>query len=390
MTRLQLFGDFIVHGDKTYDGLPNKSPKGVSLITYLILQDGKTMVTRRLIRELWGNHPSDNPQSALKTLVSRTRGLLREIDDRVAACIISDAGGYRWETQDGVTVDVAVFLNAVRAAKIARSDDEKEKALLSAIETYKGDLFQTGDMVDGTLYVNQLHHVYLEAVYAYLERLKEREAYNEIVNTCRIASKIDSLDDQIHIESMKALVNLNQRDKALEEYRILAKHTKKALGEEPGEDLQSYYRELSRAGETVKFNLDVIRNELRAEDRRGPFVCEYPAFKEFYNIQMRNLERLSSTIFLAVIMLGNPGEQLNIVRQESGMAAMMEILKANLRRGDIVTRFSANTIAMLLPTVDYATGNMVMERVKTLFFEQYPSNDIAFHYRISPMGSRTL
>jgi len=242
------------------------------------------------------------------------------------------------------------------------------------------------------LYVNQFHHAYLEAVHSYVDLLKKREAYNEIVSVCRAANRVDDLDDQVHLEMMRALVNLNQRDKAMEEYRIVARRTKKALGEAPGEDLQAYYRQLTRAGETVKFNMDVIRNELQAEDldRTGPFVCDYRAFKEIYNIQMRNLERLSSTMFLAVIMLGDPEKQLNAVRQESGMAALMEILKTNLRRGDIVTRFSANTVAMLLPTVNYATGNMVMERVESLFFEQYPSTDIAFHYRLSPMSSQTI
>ena len=390
MIQIQLLGDCIVHTDQTYDRLPEKSPKGVSLITYLILQGGKAMVSRRLIRELWGNRPSDNPAGALKTLVSRTRGLLWEIDEELAACIVSEGGGYRWSAPAGVTVDITAFSDAIHAAKAAASEPEKEKKLREAIRIYRGDLFQTGDMADGTLYVNQLHHAYLEAVYSMIHILKKREAYNEIVAICREAEKIDSLDEQIHIELMKAMVNLNQSDKALEEYRLVARRTRKALGEEPGEDLQAYYQELSQAGETVKFNLDIIRNELQAEERRGPFVCDYQTFKEFYNIQMRNLERLSSTIFLAVIMLGNPGEQLNIVRQESGMAALMEILKENLRRGDIVTRFSANTVAMLLPTVNYSTGNMIMERMETLFFEQYPSNDIAFHFRISPMGSQTI
>ncbi|MBQ8137071.1 MAG: hypothetical protein IJ174_06525 [Clostridia bacterium] len=390
--RLQLFGDFIVHAGDMYDALPAKSRKGVSLITYLILQNGRSILPRRLIRELWGNTVSVNPESALKTLVSRTRSLLREIDGRLGACIASDAGGYRWQAQDGVTADVTDFLASLRLAKSAPSDAEKEGLLKEAIATYQGDLFQTGDMVDGTLYVNQLHHAYLEAVYAYVELLKKREAYSEIVSVCRAANRVDDLDDHVHLEMMKALVSLNQRDKALEEYRILARRTKKAIGEEPGGDLQAYYRQLTRAGETVKFNMDVIRNELQAEDqdRSGPFVCDYRAFKEIYNIQLRNLERLSATMFLAVIMLGDPEKQMNTVRQESGMAALMEILKTNLRRGDIVTRFSANTVAMLLPTVSYATGNMVMERVEKLFFEQYPSTDIAFHFRLSPMSIQSL
>ena len=101
---------------------------------------------------------------------------------------------------------------------------------------------------------------------------------------------------------------------------------------------------------------------------------------------MRNIERLGSTMFLGVIMLGEPGHQLSPVSRESGMAGLQEILKNNLRKGDIVTRFSENIFAMLLPTVNYETGSMVIERIESLFVKEYPSGNIAFHARISPLG----
>jgi hypothetical protein len=133
----------------------------------------------------------------------------------------------------------------------------------------------------------------------------------------------------------------------------------------------------------------VIRTELNPQDsdRRGPFFCEYRAFKEIYNIQMRNLERLGSTMFLGVVMLGEPGDGMSSVRLEGGMASLHVILEHNLRKGDIVTRFSENIYAMLLPTVNYKTGSMVIERIQQLFYQEYPNSTIAFHGRISPLGN---
>ena len=69
------------------------------------------------------------------------------------------------------------------------------------------------------------------------------------------------------------------------------------------------------------------------------------------------------------------------------MAVLLEILRSNLRRGDIITRFSENIVAMLLPTVNYSTGNVVMERIEKLFYMEYPSGNISFYFRISPIGS---
>ena len=101
---------------------------------------------------------------------------------------------------------------------------------------------------------------------------------------------------------------------------------------------------------------------------------------------MRNLERLGSTMFLGVIMLGEPDGSLSPVSRESGMAGLQEILRNNLRKGDIVTRFADNIYAMLLPTVNYDTGSMVIDRIQDLFYKEYPSGNIAFHARISPLG----
>ena len=146
---------------------------------------------------------------------------------------------------------------------------------------------------------------------------------------------------------------------------------------------------LAEAGKTIRFNLDIIRNELLEKEggTRGPFFCAYEVFKEVYNIYMRNLERLGSSMFLAVIMLGEAGDKGNAVRRESCMAGLQEILKANMRKGDIITRFSDNIFAMLLPTVNYSTGSMVMERIEDLYYQEYAALAIKFFARISPLGT---
>jgi GGDEF domain-containing protein len=68
------------------------------------------------------------------------------------------------------------------------------------------------------------------------------------------------------------------------------------------------------------------------------------------------------------------------------MNGLVEILRDNLRKGDIITHFSANVIALLLPTVNYKTGNMVMERIRKLFFQRFPNSDIPFNYRLGLLG----
>jgi len=393
---IQLLGNFsvrVTQEDGRYDFLEITSRKSISLITYLVLHGGKPVATQRLVRELWAGRHNVNSAGSLKTTVSRLRGTLNQVSDGLGACIGSERGAYFWNALPRVRVDVIEFSSLVRQLRDDMPEEERSRKFSRAMALYQGDLYQTGDMVNGEAQASYLHREYLDMVYSYVNFLKEREEYNEIVAVCRQALQKDELDEFLRIELMRAMVSLNRANDAQAEYRRVVMLNKNLLDAPPSEDLQACYKELAEAGRTLQFNLDTIRNELmeRENERSGPFFCDYAAFKEIYNIQMRNLERLGSTMFLGVIMVVNPedgGDDISPVSRESAMAGLQEIMKRHLRKGDIVTRFAPAIYAMLLPTVNYSTGSMVMERMEQLFYEEYSRSKVALHHRISPLGGR--
>ena len=111
-------------------------------------------------------------------------------------------------------------------------------------------------------------------------------------------------------------------------------------------------------------------------------------FKEIFNLQIRNLERLNTTMFLAVIMVSDMnGQPFDSIRQASIMNGLLEVMKAKLRKGDAITHYSPSMLAVLLPTVNYKTAGMVLERIKKLFYAMYPCSEVRFDYRIAPLKS---
>ena len=115
---IQLLGGFAITVDgRVHDTLPTKSRRGVSLMTYLILQRGKAVAIQRLARELWGSRRSDNPENALKTLISRLRSLLNAMADGLGSAIQSEQGAYRWKNLPGVKVDVLEFIELAEELK---------------------------------------------------------------------------------------------------------------------------------------------------------------------------------------------------------------------------------------------------------------------------------
>ena len=67
------------------------------------------------------------------------------------------------------------------------------------------------------------------------------------------------------------------------------------------------------------------------------------------------------------------------------MSSLIDILHENLRRGDVVMRYSPGMAMLLLPTVNYTTGNMIMERIRYQFLEKNPGSKTAFRYRLGEL-----
>ncbi len=389
---VRLLGGFEIEcGGSTFETLPQRSRKGAALMTYLILQRGKPVPGPRLIRELWGGAHNVNPENALKTMVSRLRAMLGEISPALSACVASGQGAYRWECQPGVTVDVLEALDIDDRLRGDLPEDEREALCQRLMTLYRGDMYEPDHMLNASAAVSRLHRIYLDGALSLIELKRKREAWNEIVDICDAALRIDDMDEPLQIERMRALVHLNRTDEALTRYHQVTDRDRKLLDAEPSDEMQAFYRQLSRAGARLRYNLDVLRNRLTdgTDEQPGPFFCDMKTFREIYRIQMRNLERLGSTMFLGLIMLGDgdPEEEpVDTVIFAGAMAGLLEILRKNLRRGDIVTQFDEYVVALLLPAVNYQSGAMVMERIEHVFYSAYQRDRVPLHARITPLG----
>ncbi len=391
--RIQLMGGYLVFVDEKRMGSPvTKSRKGAAFMEYLILNRGTPVPNQKLLSALWDGNAVTNPENALKTLVSRLRSQLNQMAEGLGNCIVSDRGAYHWENLTAMRVDVLDLFDLFERLNKERDPAAQRDLYRRVMKLYQGDLFQTGSLSEEAAYAEQLHRQYLNSVYRYVELLQKSEEYNEISAVCRMALEVDTFDDRLNIELMKAMVNLDRATDALNQYKHATNMTYRYLGSAPSEEMKAFYRQMSRSRKTLKFNVDAIRNELReSSQERGAFVCDYAMFKEIYNLQMRNLERLGTTMFLGVIMIGDPNdEQMDSIRQDNVISGLIEILRENLRKGDIITHFAPTIVALLLPTVNYETGTMVLERIRQLFYKQYPNSDIPFHHRLGMLGDHVV
>lgn len=387
--RIQMMDNFAIYiNEVKIDMLVNKSRKGASLVQLLISHRGKPVPNNRLLSTLWTEEKSSNPENALKTLVSRLRALLNQISPDLGACLVADRGAYHWECLPGMTIDLYEIDRILEELKNTElSAQEKSRLYESLMNLYPGDLLQSCERNEwAVVEAANLHENYMKAVFGYIEILKVQGLHKDIISVCRRALEVDNFHDKLHIELMTALIHMNRAGEALQQYKHVVELDYRYLGVQPSQELQEFYKHIVTAGKTLDFSLKAIRSELRENDKRDAYICEYAVFKEIYNLQMRNLERMGTTMFLAIIMVRPYDEQvMDNIRQNSIMNGLLQILSQNLRKGDIITRFAPAMIALLLPTVNYATGHMVLERVKRVFYRQYPNSNIVFDYRVGPL-----
>ncbi len=389
---IRMMGEFLISVDEIREvSLVSKSRKGVALIEYLILNKGKQVPRQRLINTIWSGYLHSNPESALKTLVSRLRKMLNEICDGLGACIVSERGAYRWENLPGMKVDLLQIMDLFE--ELAREKDDHRRITLynKLMRLYRGDMYMTGDIIGGAEYQTALHNEYLNAVYDYIELLMRQSEYQKIIEVCRKALLIDEFDDRLHIEMMQAQVSSGQLEEAMEQYRKVTDLNMQYLDAEPSEEIQAFYEKIVHSGNSLKFSLDSIRANLKEKTvKAGAYVCGYDEFKQLFNLMKPTLERLGCPIFLGLLMLDDLNETPEGApspERQKLMNSLIEILCVSLRRGDVVTKYTDTIIAVLLPTVNYTTGNMVMERVRHLFFERHPDVKVPFHYRLGELGS---
>lgn len=387
--RITMMGSFLIYiNEQRVENPVSKSRKGTALMEYLVLHRGRPVPNQQLLHALWPEHSVSNPENALKTLVSRMRTLLNQMSEDLGSCIVSDRGAYHWQSLPGMRID-ALELMDLYDAVAAERDPEVQRGLYQRIlELYEGDLYQTGDLDGDTGFAQQLHGQYLQAMYGYIELLRKAEDYGEICAVCRAALEVDSFDDRLHIELMKAMISMNRTSDALVQYKHATNLTYRYLGAPPSPEMTAFYQEMNRSRQALQTSLDTIRQELyNSSMERGAFVCDYEMFKAIYNLEMRNLERLGTTMFLGIIMVGDSEEvSHDSIRQDNILNGLIEILRDNLRKGDIITHFSPSVIALLLPTVNYETGTKVLERIRKLFYQRYPNSDIPFNFRLGMLG----
>lgn len=390
--RLEIFllGEFRMYVDgSNIMHMFGASRKKIALLQYLLVHPGQATSVKDLFETLWPDEDNSNPENALKTLMSRLR---KNLDDfGLQNAIITKSGAYMWNPELDCAIDIYELekLNQDLIAQKGLTDEGTEKferLLLLYGDDLLGGTNTEPWAVSRSVYY---HNLYLRTVYHYVQLLNERKRFGDVVRVCRVALEIDSLDSKLNLELMSALLKLGRSREAMAQYELTTDIHYNHLGVKPPEEILMFYKNLiQNEGTTEQEITEIMEELLDSPEISGALVCEYSIFKDIYNLYMRNLRRLGISMFLVLMAVNSQENQsVDALLMDKVMSQLLDVLKSSLRKGDTISRYSSTQFVLLLPSVNYDSGRMVMERVKKVFYDKCPITKFVFNYRLAPIDT---
>lgn len=340
----------------------NRSQKIWNVLSYLIVHRDRNVPQSEFIEQFWPDENSSNPVNALKTLLYRVRAML--------------------EPLFGADIDPIL---CQKAAEARLSDEKRMELYRRADALYRGDFLPKLSNELWTIPITaRYHNLYLKSVKEFAALLEKHEAFEEMAAVCMRASLIDQLDEEIHILIVRALLRQGKDAAALAHYESATDLLYRNLGVRPSQELRALYTEIMAVEKGLETDLEVIQGDLReAAARPGAFVCEYGFFKEAYRLEARRAARSGQSVHVGLITVSLPDggvPALNVLG--ATMDQLLQVMVGNLRRGDVVSKYSGAQFVVMLPAANFEDSTMVMERIVSAFYRQHRRNFLKLSYRL--------
>lgn len=392
--QIHMLGEFSVSCDGISLGeATGRTRRLWNLLGFLIANRERRFTQAELIAAMWPGGNSENPANALKNLVYRIRSLFCECGIPGARdLIVLRKGCYFWNNDLPCTIDFEQFEQLGSSAASGHlSEQERIRRYHKALELYRGDFMSP---LSGELWVVPLANHYRMLYFTYLAKVGEllihHSRFAELCELCECALKIDPFSEQAHILMLHGLIRQGKNKEALLHYRGATERFYSELGVRPSQQLRDMYAGIARVEHSVETDIDTIREQLCELEPSGAFYCDYEVFKNIYRLEARTASRFGQAVFIGLLTILDEDDEMPPVELLSNrMGKLLDIIIAGLRKGDVVSKFSASQYIVMLPTLTFENGEMVMQRICKRFSAAYRGNKAYLSYSLKPLEPAT-
>lgn len=388
---VRMLGTFsISQGHAEINDGGNRSKKVWLLLAYMIYCRNRPVPPEELVNLLWGEEErSTNPLNALKTMFHRVRACLNQLGGSAGhEFIVRRAGSYAWNTNVPLTLDIDEFDRLCQAGSGAGSDEEKLTYWMQALALYRGGflskLFSEPWVAPISAYY---HDLYVGTALQALSLLEQENRWAEAVELCRAATAQEPYMEELYGHMMNALLQMGDQRGAVKVFEDMSDLFLANLGIMPSDELRVLYRDALRSINERTISPALILEQLREPaGPGGALMCDYDFFKVIYQFIARMVERSGDAAHLALVsVVGDDGKPLSRRSLDCVIDNLQEIIRSNLRQGDVASRCSVSQFILLLPQASFESSRMICRRITKAFVRQYPHSPAALQTSVQPL-----
>lgn len=389
---VRMLGEFSIaaSGGRITDG-DDQAIKPWLLLEYLLAFRDRVVPSEELMDLFWRGDLSSNPAGALKTLIFRTRKLLKPLGLPPQTLVIQRGKAFGWTKEMKTVMDTDQFEALCLASKAAASADESLSLCLKALPLYRG-AFLPG--AQGEAWVIPVYTYYLTLYQGLVRRaltlLNQRKDYPAVLDLCQQAILLDPYGEDAHYHLIYALHESGNQQRAMTHYRHVSAMYYDELSTAPPIRFQELYKRISQKKHGVTMDLGAIQDALaETPGEKGAFCCEPTVFRDLYQLYARVMGRTGDSIFIGLITASSlKGSLLRPSVQQRAMDELGAAIRLSLRRGDVFCRYSVSQYLLFLPTSTYENGEMVIKRIVQNFKRSYSRKDLSVVYSLQSITPR--
>lgn len=322
------------------------------LFEYFLTFRNKKLSPEAIIDNILSDSESDDPKNVLRTQIFRLRKTIKsflpsDMDESKYMTINFINGYYFLEIGENTIIDVDEFENLIRQADLEREYNIEASANLyqKALKLYKG-LYLSDNSYEVWLVPtrNYYQRLYLKTLYKLIDILKENNENEKIITLCEESFLIEPYEENIHINLMEAMLAQGQQKSALNHYEYSLNLIKKELDTKPSNNFTELLDKIQNYSvRDVHANIDSLERDLEDINLFGAMQCNIESFKFLFNLQKRKSVRNDENDYLCIINVN--------WNQDRNPRELSELLRNNLRKGDVFTFWNKSQILVMLHNV---------------------------------------
>ncbi|MFE3202317.1 BTAD domain-containing putative transcriptional regulator [Embleya sp. NPDC059237] len=212
------------------------------LLACLLAHRGRPVSVDRLVEDLWGSKPPNNPPGLLQTKVWQLRRALEGAEPGGRSLVVSRPPGYELRVGPDA-VDADRFREALDRVRGVADPHARAALLADALVLWRGPAF--ADFVDEEFAHGAtalLEGLRLTAIEEQAQALLELGGYAQVADELEHLVEVHPLRERMRAAHMRALYLVGRQDAALRSYADLRTRLAEELGVDPGPELTALHQ----------------------------------------------------------------------------------------------------------------------------------------------------